>query len=149
MRPEHTSRKAEERDIPALVALMTDFYAESNYPLDADWATKSFADLMRNDERGVVWLGFSESKPAGYVVLTVRHSMEFGGPCGFIDDFFVLPAFRRQGVGKSLLNALFGECRARSMPAVQVEVGSHNAAALAIYRAYGMTEGRQLLTARF
>ncbi len=142
-------RGAAKNDIPILVELMREFYAESKYSLDGDWAVRSFDQLLQSTERGAAWISFRGSDPAGYVVLTTRHSMEFGGLDGFVDDLFVRPAFRRCGVGTSLLTALFRECSERGVFAVHIEVGADNTAVQALCRRFGLSSnGRQLFTAR-
>jgi len=142
-------RSAAKNDIPVIVELMREFYAESKLSLDGDWAVRSFDQLLQSTERGAAWISFRGSDPAGYVVLTTRHSMEFGGLDGFVDDLFVRPAFRRQGVGASLLTELFRECSKRHVLAVHVEIGSDNAPAQALCRRFGLSDnGRQLFTAR-
>ncbi len=143
-----TIRAAGLDDIPVLIQMMREFYAESHYSLDSTWATRSFSDLLSSELRGGVWIAFRDAQPAGYVVLTLKHSMEVGGLDGFVDDFFVRSGHRRQGLGRSLLDALFHECANRNVLAVHVEVGSDNVAAQAIYREYGLRgNDRQLLTA--
>ncbi len=133
-----TIERAGHSDIPALVELMGQFYAESSYALDRDWATASFAQLLRDEARGAVWIARCGGEPAGHVVLALRHSMEFGGLAGVIDDLFVRPQFRRQGVGTALLSELFDACRKLHVAAVDVEVGPGNVAASALYRAFGL-----------
>ena len=140
--------RAGHGDIPALVELMSQFYAESSYALDREWAAASFAQLLRDEARGAVWIARHGTEAAGHVVLALRHSMEFGGLAGVIDDLFVQPRFRRQGVGSALLSALLDVCRTLHVAAVHVEVGPGNVAASALYRAFGLrghTE-RQTLT---
>jgi ribosomal protein S18 acetylase RimI-like enzyme len=147
--PSPIVREAQTADIPALVSLMADFYAESNYRLDPDWARASFHRLLAGNDRGSAWIAFCGDAAAGYVVLTTRHSMEFGGPDGFIDDLFVRPAFRRAGIATTLLERLFDDCRQRGMLALHVEVGAENSAAQALYERFGLSsDGRQHLTAR-
>jgi len=103
--------RAGHADIPALVELMSQFYAESSYALDREWAAASFAQLLEDELRGAVWIARCGTDPAGHVVLALRHSMEFGGLAGVVDDLFVRPQFRRNGVGSALLSALFDACR--------------------------------------
>src|SRR3989454_4602199 len=142
-------RGATKNDIPVLVELMREFYTESKCSLDGDWAVRSFNELLQSTDRGAAWISFHGSDPAGYVVLTTRHSMEFGGLDGFVDDLFVRPAFRRCGVGTLLLTELFRECSKRGVLAVHVEVGSDNTAVQALWRRFGLSNnGRQLCTAR-
>ena len=146
-----TVRNAAQADIPALVDLMQEFYAEAGYPLDRGWAAASFSALLSDDSRGAAWVVSHDTEPAGYVVLTVRFSMEYGGLDAFIDDLFVRLPFRRRGLGRAALDALFGECERRGVLAVHVEVGADNGAAKALYRGYGLdppSDGRQMLTTR-
>jgi ribosomal protein S18 acetylase RimI-like enzyme len=138
---------AGKADIATLVDLMAEFHAESNYPLDRQWAARSFGELMRNSDRGVAWIARRDAQPVGYVVMTTKHSMESGGPDAFIEDLFVRPDARRQGVAKALLDALFAECRLRGVLAVHVEVGHDNDAASGLYAAFGMrSKDRKHLT---
>jgi ribosomal protein S18 acetylase RimI-like enzyme len=147
-----TPRRATKEDMPLLVVLMREFYAESEFVLDGQWATNSFCALLSDDSKGAVWIVFHHGEPAGYVVLTLRHSMEYGGLDGFIDDLYVRPADRRKGLGRAALKAVFAECERRSVLALHVEAGRSNAAAQALYRSLGLgalDDARQLLTVRF
>jgi ribosomal protein S18 acetylase RimI-like enzyme len=141
-------RPAQSDDIPALVRMMGEFYAESHYSLDPAWATRSFSDLLGSELRGAAWMAFLDAQAAGYVVMTLRHSMELGGLDGFVDDLFVRPGCRRRGLGKSLLAAVFDGCAARNVLAIHVETSAGNEAAQAIYRKFGFRGNElQLLTA--
>lgn len=144
-----TIRTAALPDIPDLVGLMDDFYAEAHVPLDRSIAEGTFAALLQQPSLGVVWLMLQDGLPAGYVVLTTRFSMEYGGIDGFIDDLFVRPAFRRRGLAASALAHLLSEAHRRRLIALHVEVGTDNQPAQALYRSLGMaphTDGRQVLS---
>jgi ribosomal protein S18 acetylase RimI-like enzyme len=144
-------RRATLDDIPLLVELMQEFYAEAPYPLDRDWAAASFQALLTDDSLGAVWIIFHDSQPMGYVVLTLRFSMEYGGLDAFIDDLFIRAPYRRRGLGRALIDALFEECERRGVLAVHVEVGQDNAAANALYSSYGLKpydDNRQTLAVR-
>jgi GNAT superfamily N-acetyltransferase len=146
-----TPARATRADIPVLVELMGEFYAESNYRLDRHWAAASFDQLLGESHRGGAWIAHAGGEPSGYVVIALRHSMEFGGLAGVIDDLFVRPAHRRQGIGAALLGAAFEECRRLGAVSMEVEVGDDNAAAANLYRAFGLVpndEGRRHLAGR-
>jgi GNAT superfamily N-acetyltransferase len=140
-------RRARPDDIPALVALMDLFYAESGYALDAPLAEKAFADLLADERLGYVWLLDAAGRDAGYVVLTLRFGMEYGGLIACIDDLFVVPEHRNRGLSTAALVRIRDFCRSQGVRAITVEVSPGNGPAQAVYRRIGMEEepGRQLL----
>lgn len=144
-----TTRSATPDDIALLVDMMQEFYAESDHSLDRQRATASFSALLHDDSRGAAWILLHDAEPAGYTVLAIRFSMEYGGLDAFIDDLFVRPGHRGQGLGRAALRALFAECEKRHVLAVHVEVGHDNVAARTLYDSYGLRDdGRQMLTVR-
>ena len=146
-----TVEPAGQKDLPGLLELMSQFYAESNYELNRSWADESFRRLLRNEALGAVWIAREGTQALGYVVLTLRHSMEFGRLVDVIDDLFVGGNFRNKGVGSALLTVLLERSRSLELGAVHVEVGSTNHAAKALYEAFGLKpvgDGRQVLAIR-
>ncbi len=138
---------ASPADIPALVGLMRDFYAEAAFPLPEAAATRTFAALIGDPRLGQVWLMRYEGQPAGFVVLTVAFSMEYGGLRGFVDDFFVAPAFRRHGLGAAALAAVREECEKRGVRALLVETSQDNERAVSVYSRAGFADtGHMLMT---
>ena len=141
----HSVRIAAEGDVPALVALMTEFYAESGYPLPAAAAARTFRALIADARLGHVFLMEDGGRPAGFAVLTVSFSMEYGGVRGFVDDFFVAPEFRGRGVGAAALTEMERVSRVMGVRALLVEVGPDNERALSVYRRQGFSDSGHLL----
>lgn len=143
-------RQATSADIPVLVDLMADFYAEAAFALDREWAARSFAALFTDPARNAAWIAWLGGKPVGHAVLCARHSMEFGGLDGSIDDLYVRPSARRRGIGRALLARLVAHARAQGVLALHVEVAPANAAAQALYAALGLRPNpdRHLLVTR-
>src|SRR5512134_3393296 len=139
------TRQASYADVPSLVALMEVFYAESEFPLPKGPATRAFQRLLDQPELGTVWLLENEGQPAGYVVLTVSYSMEFGGLRGFVDDRFVHPRCRRLGLATEALAEVRHECANRGVRALLVETGPDNDRAQRVYRRAGFGESGRLL----
>ena len=142
-------RLATLSDIPALVELMRQFYSEGSFPLDREWAARSFANLITEPSRGAVWLIDMDGDSVGHVVLSLRFAMEFGGLSAYVDDLFVRADCRRKGAATAGMEALVDECRRRGCKSIHVEVDPANVAANALYRRYGLSPGsdqRELLS---
>ena len=138
-------RLAEPDDVPELVELMTDFYAEAGFPLPAEAATRTFAALLDDPRLGRVWMMEADGEPAGYVVLTVSFSMEYGGLRGFVDDLFVRTGFRGRGLAAAALAELRRTAEALGVRALLVEVGPHNDTAQRVYRRIGLDDTGHVL----
>jgi len=140
-------RLATEADIPALVALMTDFYAESNFVLPAAAATQTFDALFASPALGAVWLAEQTAATVGHLVLAVSFSMEYGGLRDFIDDLYVRPSARGRGAGAALLTAAREGARARGLRVLQAETGQATHLARPLYARAGYVDsGHALLT---
>lgn len=139
-----TVREATPGDVPALVALMTAFYAEADFPLPEAAANRTFTALLAAPALGQIWLFESGGQPAGFVVLTVCFSMEYGGLRGFVDDLYVRPEARGQGLAAAGLAALRRAADVRGVRALHVEVGPENAVARRLYARAGFRESGHL-----
>ena len=140
-----TIRPAGPPDVPVLVALMTAFYAESDYPLPPAPAARAFHALLDDARLGGVWLAELDGDAVGHAVLTVGFSMEYGGLRGFVDDLFVRPAHRGRGLAAALLGAVRRRCVDDGVRAVHVEVGRENGAARRVYHRAGFADSGHLL----
>ena len=140
-------RPATSADVPALVALMSDFYAEAGFALPAEPATRAFTTLLAAPALGAVWVAEVDGVPVGHVVLTLVFSMEYGGLRGFIDDLFVRAAVRGQGAGAALLAAARAGAIARGARALCVETGPAGHPARTLYARAGYDDsGHAFLT---
>ena len=75
---------------------------------------------------------------------TTGEVIGFGGLWHILDEgdvlnLAVLPAYRRRGIGRALLNALCGYADTHGIAMLFLEVRCGNAAAIALYRAFGFT----------
>ena len=143
-----SAREARPADVPALVALMADFYAEAGYALPAAAAARTFDALLADPRLGRVWLLEADGAPAGYVVLTVGFSMEYGGPRGFVDDLFVRAEYRGRGLAAAGLEALRRTAEAMGVRALLVETGPGNETATRVYARAGFEPSGRLLLVR-
>ena len=138
-------RPATRADVPALVALMAEFYAEASFTLGAGAAARAFEALLAAPASGAIWIAELGGEPLGHLVLTVAFSMEFGGLRGFIDDLYVRPAARNRGTGAALLEAARQGAIARGLRALCVETGLADHPARSLYARAGYVDSEHAL----
>lgn len=130
-------REAGRDDIETLIGFMRDFYAESGFDLVQPRAAAAFEALIGRPDLGRIWLMEQEGQAAGYIVVTFVFTMEHGGVAGVIDDFYVRPESRGEGLGTAALAAVRRVCLDLGLRAMRVEVGADNEVARAVYRGAG------------
>ena len=83
----------------------------------------------------------------GYVVLTLRFDMEYGGLMACLDDLFVVPQSRNKRLTTAALVQVRDFCKSIGVRAITVEVRHSNGSAQTVYRRLGLAEApdRQLL----
>ena len=140
-------RPAKTDDLPKLLDLMADFYAESGNVLDRSHAAEAFAALLADDRLGRVWLIEQGSSVVGHIVVTFVFAMEYGGVTAVVDDFYVRPASRGAGLGTAALAEVRRACAELGVRAMRVEVGRDNAVAQSVYRHLGFEAVDQQLMA--
>ncbi len=140
-------RSATSSDLTLLVDFIRQFYAIDHYPFDADIARQLLQHVIEDDSLGRVWLIDYMEKTIGYVVLTFGFSLEYRGRDAFIDELFLLDAYRGQRLGSQILQFVLDACPALGIHALHLEVERSNVAALHLYRRHGFAENdRHLLT---
>jgi ribosomal protein S18 acetylase RimI-like enzyme len=143
-------RTATAADVPALLSMMRQLYAEDGGRFEQAPAEAALRGLLADPSLGAVWIAEDEDGACGYGVMTIGYSLEFHGRDAFVDELFVSRGRRGQGLGAQALSLLEGECRARGVRALHLEVTASNESALALYRRHGFEmRGRNLMTKPF
>ncbi|USF27448.1 hypothetical protein N510_002394 [Firmicutes bacterium ASF500] len=125
-----------DRDL--VIPMVRDFYQSDavDHPVDAAVLERSFQDAADPAEpllRGV--LVQRDGAPAGYLYVTQCYSAEVGGRCIFIEEIFLKPELRGQGLGTELMAWL-----EREYPAARrfrLEVTQVNQRAVRLYQRAG------------
>jgi GNAT superfamily N-acetyltransferase len=77
-----------------------------------------------------------DGQPAGYAFFYDYYS-SWAGPALYLEDVFVRPQFRRQGIGVSLLSAVAKIAVQENRPAMRWEVLDWNETPIALYKSLG------------
>ena len=101
------TRSATREDVPLLLSLIRDL---ATYEKKRHKVVVTEDDLLRNgfgpEPKFRAMIAEWEGQPVGYAVFFYFYSTFQGRPALFLEDLFVLEAFRGKGIGKALLAAV-------------------------------------------
>ncbi|NEQ46222.1 MAG: GNAT family N-acetyltransferase [Leptolyngbya sp. SIOISBB] len=128
---------ATANDLPTLLALLQEFYALEELHFDPKQAPQTLLTFLENQHFGRLWLISVDAEVAGYVALTFGYSLEYGGVDAFVDEIYLRPAFRHQGVGTQTLMFVEAQSRELEVKALHLEVLADNEKAYDLYKRLG------------
>ena len=134
---EATFRPAADSDFGALLPMIRELCEFDGTTFDEPAARGALAQLVGDESLGGVWLIEAGGQAAGYLVITLGFSLEFGGRDAFIDEIFLREEFRGRGFGRHALEFAEAVCRSRGVRVLLLEVERNNTAAQEVYRRFG------------
>jgi GNAT superfamily N-acetyltransferase len=143
-----TIRPAGGGDIPQLLALVRRYWEYEHIGgFEALRLELLLKQLLGSAHLGAAWVAEAEGRLAGYLIAVTLLSLEHGGLMAEIDELFVLPEARGQGIGARLLAAAEAALAARGCVRVQLQLAAGNAGARDFYRhrGYRARDGYRLL----
>ncbi len=94
-------RKISQADQETVLSLMKEFY-QSNavlHPLPEETIRRCLQDCVRNSPYIEGYVMDVEGTIAGFAMVAKGYATEVGGICVQIEDIFIRPEFRGQGIG--------------------------------------------------
>lgn len=143
-----TYRMPSPRDLPALVGLEQAFYRELGLDraVTPETVLATVRELEKNKHKGSLFVFECEGNLAGYAILILYWSNELGGTVLVLDELYVEPGHRTQGLASDFV-VLLGKVAPPDVVALQVEARRADRAANALYRGLGFEEtGRHVLS---
>ena len=124
-------------DLEVLLPLMQGYYRDDHLEFDATRQRAALCRLLQEPQWGRVWLIQLQNRPIGYVAVCFGFSLELGGNDAYLDELFVLPEARGQGVARYALQHLSGALAELGICALHLEVDQRNVSAQRLYSALG------------
>jgi len=129
---------ATERDVPAVHSLIRGLaeYERLEHEMEAteDDVREALFGEWPAAEAVLAYVG---TEVAGYALYYHTFSTLLGRRGLYLEDLFVLPAFRRRGVGRRLLTQVVGVAVERRCGRLEWSVLDWNASAIGFYRSLG------------
>jgi ribosomal protein S18 acetylase RimI-like enzyme len=136
-KPEIQIRRAELRDAGDVARLLHDFNTEYDEPTPGvEKLSKTIGLLLEEDEVTVLLAG---DAPDGLALLRFRPGIWSTGLEAYLQELYVVPPLRGQGIGRSLLTEAIELSRERGADGIDLNTGETDTAARSLYESMGFT----------
>lgn len=129
-------RTAEPEDLDALIPLMRAFSEEVSAPLSPSHILGALEPLLADPAIGDIWV-CEDQQILGYLVITWGWGIESGGKEALIDEIFISPDHRNQGLASSLIQAAIDKAKQLGTKTVFLETEANNPESRALYERLG------------
>lgn len=147
-RAEAKTRQATIDDVPSLLKLVEQYWVfEDLSGFDPVRVSTQLKRLCSEPQLGCGWISYVGDTPVGYLLAVYVFSLEHFGLTAEIDEFFVLPQHRGQGIGSALLVGAESTSVRAGCTNISLQLARGNDPARAFYRRHGYRErsGYELL----
>ena len=124
-------------DLADLRAFIQAFSAEDGHPIAPDALERALRAVELREPLLHVWMIALAGRNVGYVALALGYSIEVGGLDAFIDELYVLPEARAQGLGRAALRFVEAQAVDLNVHRLCLEVEHRNPRARALYAELG------------
>ena len=130
-------RRATPGDAPAVARLLHDFQGEFDEPSPGvETLEERYSDLIRNKEMIVLLTG---DGPDGFAQLRFRPWVYSAGLCAYLEELYVVPDLRGNGLGRALLTSAMETARTEGAEQMELGTSETDTAARALYESAGFT----------
>ncbi len=128
-------------NIDTLLLLMSHMQNDDPWsvPFDEFVVRNNLQELLQNPFCGLVYLARDGQILAGYLAICFDFSLEYRGKSAWVDELFVEPSYRGQGIGTRLLDLAESASRESGAQCLHLEVNRGNRA-IELYRRRGFLD---------
>lgn len=140
------ARAEEVNQLVHLLGLL--FTIEEDFCVDVE-KQRNGLRLLVEDHRACVLVAEQDGQVIGMCTGQLVVSTAEGGPSVLVEDVVVVPEYRSQGVGRTLMNALAAWANSHGATRMQLLADKNNPPALAFYDRLGWTTTALICLRRF
>lgn len=124
-------------DQDAVVSLLVAQVKEHRFPSKSEGVAQVAARILSDEQYGFFLVARMGSDIIGVAYVSTIMSVEHGGPVGWLEELYVSPEHREQGVGSALLKAVLEQAREAGLIAIDLEVDVEHQRAESLYTRFG------------
>lgn len=132
-----TIRRAAPADVDALLPMVRDFHTHEGITQTDEVRRKVLAAVVAKPDLGVVLVAEGPLGLQGYLAALAGTSIEFGGRVLIVDELYIDPALRGQGIGRQLLAQAERYAQLTGVGVLILEVDDGKDRAFKLYSAQG------------
>jgi GNAT superfamily N-acetyltransferase len=117
----------------ALTGLLSAQLEEHGFSLAREGLAEAVHAALEDDSSARILVARDAGRPVGFAYVSVQWSLERGGRVLWVEQLYVLPELREQGIGGRLLQAALDVARGRGCIAAELEVDDSHARAANLY----------------
>jgi len=130
-------RRATPGDSPQVARLLHDFQVEFEEPTPGvEMLEERYGELIRNKEMIVLLVG---DGPDGFAQLRFRPWVYSAGLHSYLEELYVVPGLRGNGLGRALLEAAMETARGEGAEQMELGTSESDTAARKLYESAGFT----------
>src|SRR5689334_3874497 len=114
-------RLAHVDDLESVVDLLLIQLHEHGIPILSEQLRQGVVAWFERPERGLILVSVVAARIIGIACVDFMWPLEHGGMGGWLEELYVRPEFRNQGIGSRLLAATFTECKRLGCLALDLE----------------------------
>ena len=133
-------RPATAADAPLLARMLHDFNTEFGDPTPGTEVLARRVATYVEDGRKQFLLG-GHAEEIGFAQVSFNPSIWSDEPVGLLEELYVVPDRRGEGVGRELMEAVLSLARERGAAGMEVITGESDEAARALYESVGFRNG--------
>lgn len=123
-----------------IVRLLAVQLSEHQIELDSGRLEAAVRGVMEDPARGFFMVLQVDSHTVGAAYVSFIWALEHGGHSAWLEEIFIDPACRTNGLGTRFLQAVMAECAARGCAALDLEIDAAHERVRSLYRRHGFEE---------
>jgi ribosomal protein S18 acetylase RimI-like enzyme len=137
MTADHPVRRASPTDARAVAQLLYDFEMEYDEPCpEVPVLAERYEELLGSGDLTVLLVG---DEPLGFAQLRFRPSVYSRSLDAYLEELYVVPSLRGQGLGRALLEAAMEIARTEGATHIDLGTSEDDVAARGLYQSAGFT----------
>jgi len=137
-------------DLDPVLILMRQMQAEDPWdePYDESIVRKHLSELLQDPVFGWVLLARDGQTPVAYLAVCFDFSLEYHGKGAWVDELFVVTAYRARGIASQLLSLAERASVEAGAKTLHLEV-THGNSAIELYRRRGFVDHHRFLMTKW